>query len=380
MQAEAVFGAVERIYDAAVRPEGWADSLDTLRGLVGADHAVLLTREPGRRAGGVGVGVDHEAVRRLAEAAGDGGAAADWLQSIPAGRVVASSSMVADADFLRTEMYNEVVRPMNGFRAGVFAWQGRQRSRFVAVCRPPQMRDFEPAELKALQLVMPHFAAAQRLRQRLAASELMVAGSRAALDALDCGVILVDGECRPHFVNRRAAEIARRHRGLRLSSVGIAAAAPAETTLLRQMVAAMAMILARPAEAALPRCAAAASARLCLSDPEGRAPLVLTVAPITAVDPLDGRCGPARAAIFIAAPDEARSVDERALMTAFGLTAREAELASRLASGATLGSLAAEWRVSVNTLRGYLKTVFDKTGTRRQADLVRLVMQGFAAA
>jgi DNA-binding CsgD family transcriptional regulator/PAS domain-containing protein len=380
MLAEAVFGAVERIYDAAVRPDGGSEGLDALRGLVGADHAVLLTREAGRPASGLGVGVDGGSVRRLAEAAGDGGAAADWLRSIPARQVVASSSMVADADFLRTEMYNEIVRPMNGFRAGVFAWQGRQRSRFVAVCRPPQVKDFEPAELKALQLAMPHFAAAQRLRQRLAASDLLVAGSQAALDALDCGVILVDGECRPHFVNRRAAEIARRHRGLRLASAGIAAAVPVETNLLRQMVAAMAAILARPAEAALPRCAAAASARLCLTDPEGRAPLVLTVAPVTAVDPLDGRYGPARAAIFIAAPDEARSVDERALMTAFGLTAREAELASRLASGATLGSLAAEWRVSVNTLRGYLKIVFDKTGTRRQADLVRLVMQGFAAA
>ncbi|OWJ66847.1 helix-turn-helix transcriptional regulator [Inquilinus limosus] len=380
MQAEAVFGAVERIYDAAARPEGWADSLGILRGLVGADHAVLLTREAGRPAAGLGVGVDGGAVRRLAEAAGDGGAAADWLQSIPARRAVASSSLIADADFLRTEMYNEVVRPMNGFRAGVYAWQGRLSSRMVAVCRPRQMRDFEPAELTALQLVMPHFAAAERLRRRLAASELLVAGSQAALDALESGVILVDRECRPLFVNRRAEEIGRQHRGLRLSSAGVAAALPAETGLLRQMVAAMAAILARPAEGALARGAAAASTRLCLSDPQGRAPLVLTVAPVTAVDPVDGRCGPARAAIFIAAPDEARSVDGRALMTAFGLTAREAEVASRLASGATIGSLAAEWGVSVNTLRGYLKAVFGKTGTCRQADLVRLVMQGFAAA
>lgn len=380
MLAEAVFGAVERIYDAALRPEGWADSLDTVRSLVGADHAVLLTQEAGRPATGLGVGVDRDPLNRFAEAAGGGGAAEAWLRSIPAQRAVASSSLVADADFLRTEMYNEIVRPMNGFRAGVFAWHGRVRSRYVAVCRPPQVADFAPAELQALQLVMPHFAAAQRLRRRLAANDLLVAGSHATLDALDSGVILVDCECRPHFVNRRAAEIARRHRGLRLSSAGVAAALPAETGLLRQMVAAMSAILVRPSDSALPRSAVAASARLCLSDPEGGAPLVLTVAPVTAVDPVDGRCGPARAAIFIAAPDDARSVDEGALVTAFGLTAREAEVAARLASGATIGSLAEEWGISANTVRGYLKTVFDKTGTHRQADLVRLVMQGFAAA
>jgi len=292
---------------------------------------------------------------------------------------VASSSLVADADFLRTEMYNEIVRPMNGFRAGVFAWHGRIRSRYVAVCRPPKAPDFAPVELQALQLVLPHFAAAQRLRRRLAASELLVAESRSVLEALDSGVILVDSDCRPDFVNRRAAEIARRHRGLRLSSAGVAAALPAETRLLRQLVAAMSAIVARPAEAAPPR-PAAASARLCLSDPDGGAPLVLTVAPVTAVDPTYGRCGPARAAIFVSAPDAARSVDERALVAAFSLTAREAEVAAQLASGATIGSLAAAWGISANTVRGYLKAVFDKTGTHRQADLVRLVMQGFVAA
>ena len=380
MLADAVSGAVERIYDAALRPEGWVDGLEAVRGLVGADHAVLLTQEAGRQAAGVGVGVDRGSLDRLAEAAGGGGPAAAWLRSIPARRAVASSSLVADADFLRSEMYNEIVRPMNGFRAGVFAWHGRTRSRYVAVCRPPKARDFAPAELRALQLVMPHFAAAQRLRQKLAASELLVAESRSVLEALDSGVILVDGDCRPHFVNRRAAEIARRHGGLRLSSARMAAALPAETNLLRQLVAAMSAIVARPAEAASPRSAAAASARLCLSDPEGGAPLVLTVAPVTAIDPADGRCGPARAVIFLAAPDAARSVDELALIAAFGLTAREAEVAARVASGATIGGLAEAWGISANTVRGYLKAVFDKTGTHRQADLVRLVMQGFAAA
>ena len=103
-------------------------------------------------------------------------------------------------------------------------------------------------------------------------------------------------------------------------------------------------------------------------------------APVTAVDPTYGRCGPARAAIFVSAPDAARSVDERALVAAFGLTAREAEVAAQLASGATIGSLAAAWGISANTVRGYLKAVFDKTGTHRQADLVRLVLQGFVAA
>src|SRR5688500_11083119 len=99
MLAEAVSGAVERIYDAALRPAGWADGLDAVRRLVGADHAVLLTQEAGRPATGLGVGVDRDPLNRFAEAASSGGPAEAWLRAIPAERTVASSSLVADSDF-----------------------------------------------------------------------------------------------------------------------------------------------------------------------------------------------------------------------------------------------------------------------------------------
>ncbi len=58
-----------------------------------------------------------------------------------------------------------------------------------------------------------------------------------------------------------------------------------------------------------------------------------------------------------------------------GLTATEAEVAVALARGATASAIARDRAVSLETVRSHLKTIFAKTGTRRQAALVALVLQ-----
>ena len=57
----------------------------------------------------------------------------------------------------------------------------------------------------------------------------------------------------------------------------------------------------------------------------------------------------------------------------FNLTAREAELAVRLAAGNSLSESAGALGMSVGTARHHLKSIFGKTGTRRQAELVALL-------
>jgi DNA-binding CsgD family transcriptional regulator len=61
------------------------------------------------------------------------------------------------------------------------------------------------------------------------------------------------------------------------------------------------------------------------------------------------------------------------LSTAFGLTAAEAKLAARLASGAGIDIAAASLGVSRETARTQLKAVFAKTSTTRQAELTALI-------
>jgi DNA-binding CsgD family transcriptional regulator len=55
------------------------------------------------------------------------------------------------------------------------------------------------------------------------------------------------------------------------------------------------------------------------------------------------------------------------------LTKAEAKLAARLACGETIEDIAEEHGVSISTARVQLKSIFTKTGSSRQAELVSLL-------
>lgn len=61
--------------------------------------------------------------------------------------------------------------------------------------------------------------------------------------------------------------------------------------------------------------------------------------------------------------------------SSFSLTAAETELALRLAAGAPLKTCASQLGISVNTARNQLQSVFDKSGIKRQSDLILVIIQ-----
>jgi DNA-binding CsgD family transcriptional regulator len=79
-------------------------------------------------------------------------------------------------------------------------------------------------------------------------------------------------------------------------------------------------------------------------------------------------------ALFFGDPGIAAAGSEHALADLYDLTPAEERLALRLASGETLAEAAAQLGIRTSTARGALHSVFEKTGTHRQASLVRLVL------
>ncbi len=62
----------------------------------------------------------------------------------------------------------------------------------------------------------------------------------------------------------------------------------------------------------------------------------------------------------------------------YELTPAEAGLTETLVRGVGLAAACEARGISVNTGKGYLKRIFEKTGVRRQSELVAMVMQGVA--
>jgi DNA-binding CsgD family transcriptional regulator len=66
---------------------------------------------------------------------------------------------------------------------------------------------------------------------------------------------------------------------------------------------------------------------------------------------------------------------ERDLIKIFGLTPAEARLVNRLSSGDSIEEVAARSNISYETCRAQLKSIFHKTNTHRQAQLIARLAQ-----
>lgn len=82
--------------------------------------------------------------------------------------------------------------------------------------------------------------------------------------------------------------------------------------------------------------------------------------------------------LFIVDPDESGQIGADLLREIYGLTPAEARLTQGILFGQSLQEFADAAEVSINTVRTQLKQVFAKTGTRRQVDLMRVLMSGLA--
>jgi DNA-binding CsgD family transcriptional regulator len=152
--------------------------------------------------------------------------------------------------------------------------------------------------------------------------------------------------------------------GLFLGRDGLRAETPGETRLVRRII----------ADCAEPRDElGGAGGRLRLSR-ENRAPLTVLVIPHRARLAWIDIVRP-RAILFMTDPEEATVVRRESLRQDFGLTPAEAGFTREVLKADGLQAAADRLGISLTTARTHLAHVFDKTGTRRQAELVRLILQ-----
>lgn len=373
-EPEVIETLIDPIYDAAVAPERWPRFLATLAPRIDAKGVYLILRFPDEDDPGAlfSVGADPAYDEAYREHFWSKDPWRPLAHRLAEGEVQCGYRVVPEEELVRTEFYDEWMRPQ-GLHHPLTASLQKQGARPLSGLRgfrPPGTQPFGPREIDLLRALVPHLQRALVIHRQLRGAEMRRSAAVEALDRAAGGVILLDQEGRPLDVNRRAEELLAQRDGLFLDRDGPSAAEGSETAELRARVAE-----AVRADAAKGRGAGGA---VSLTRPSGRSSLLAVVTPLGRASSalFDRR---AAAAIFLSDPEtHDRRTPER-LRQLYGLTAMEAEVASRIAWGARLPDVAAAHRVSVHTARGHLKQVFAKTGVHRQADLVRLLLAGPAA-
>jgi DNA-binding CsgD family transcriptional regulator len=180
-------------------------------------------------------------------------------------------------------------------------------------------------------------------------------------------VILLDERGAPLVTNRTAERILAKNDGLTLDREGPWASTSKQTGELRHA-------LARATQAGKSD-GEDSDVAMRLLRPSGRPALEVVVTPIgRESSPLfDHR---AAAAIFLAEPDAQNGCPTARLRRLYGLTPAEAEVAHRIVQGMALSEIAEALGVTIHSVRGHVKQLFAKTGTHRQAELVRLILTG----
>jgi DNA-binding CsgD family transcriptional regulator/PAS domain-containing protein len=244
------------------------------------------------------------------------------------------------------------------------------RTLHLALWRNAAVGPFDGAAHELLNGMVAPLKRGARLFFRIADLERRQIVFNAAIETTDTGVMLVDPDGGVLFTNDVADAILRAGDGLLLAHGKLRARNAAETALLMEHVRHKAA-----EQQAAPDWQVYTP--IALQRPDNPLPLTVIIRPGPAYHPL--RNPLQRTAMLVLRDPGRRPIPAHTLSRLFGLTPAESLLASELGRGASLEEAAAHLGISRNTVRSQLQSVFMKTGTNRQGDLVRMLLSSAAA-
>ncbi len=356
---------IPRLYEAGLSDDApWQPIVQGLVSVLGARTGWLIVTPAhggvSQILGSVGAGTEAVTAYRDHYWAKD-----PWLDAVlrlPTGAVFASHKYIDDAAFARTEIFADYVRPHFGDTMWCTAVSVPVADGTLATFSVHRLRAtgaFTPQETRRLNRLVPHLRQALLLRHRVGS---LLAERDRALGVLAAGriaAIVLDATGRVRFASPAAEQMLRASDGLRLTAAGLRAATLAQQERLDRAI----------ARAADP--AAQEGTMLRLSRPSGAADWIVLVAPFTTAA---RQAGTGTVLCIVRDPDQDVLPSARLLIGAFGLTRAEARLAGALARGLQPDEIAAHHGVTLATVRKQLSAVLAKTGCRRQADVVRLML------
>jgi DNA-binding CsgD family transcriptional regulator len=358
----------ELIYAAAVDQSLWPRFLENFAVALGGSATCLTIPgpAPGHPLVAVTHGLEAEAVREHADHYVSIDPFQEPIRREVEGVLEFGERYIAQGELEQTEIFNDWYRP-NGLATDSLGGVVLRRDgipSILGVYRPRSARALEREDRDLAQRLMPHLKRAFQIHFRLGEANATSTALLGTLDHLAFGVILVDERGRVLAVNRRAREIASRKDGLLLGRGEVRASRPSETKAIRRL---LADVVGSGVERG-----AGSGGTVVLRREASQRPLTLLVSPLRVEDAAPDL--PALAgAIFVDDPDDPGPVSEGLLRDVYGLTPRQAEVASRLGEGRTLAEVGELLGISVNTVKVRLQEVFAKTATHRQAELSRLL-------
>ncbi len=355
---------LDAIYDTATDVEAWPIVLTQIADLTGSQGGILF----GQSLGESKIYFDYNG--RLSEECNqvykerhvqNPWSAAMWPRAV--GEVVLSDALMPLASLRKSLFFEEVLRPQDVAHNAMVSLTARGDFRAAFnLCRSARQGVLDPEQQAWLRGLVPHMRRAIDLAFRIDGYRALQGGQYRILDRLRAGVVLLDGDARLLYANAVARALGGLDGPLRLRRAGVSA----HSNLHAQRLAA----LIRAAQIGVH------TGTMSVPVPSDGRLLTIMAFAVRGKDTArfaDLHLPDAAMMLFIVDPANRLDIPPAVVMDAFGLTRAEARVALAVASGLGVPEVAIQLDLSPNTVKTHLRRVFAKTGTGRQAELVRLM-------
>ena len=361
---------IGELYDGALDPKLMARTLRHMRELFQANYVTLILRVPDQPDMGLMI------VAGEIEAEGEVSYLAyphtvTPFANQPLDQVFTVEDVMSESEWVRSAYFKMFCAPQ-----GVYHVMGADIStpdggklRF-RITRPKSAAKFSVEECALCDMFLPHLRRALRMHNQLDRSESLGELYAQAISRLSVATIVLDESGSVLQVNPVAKEILEQADGLKLVGGRLEATYPSDNRELQRLVR---NAFAREGEEGKTIAEAMSVAR-----PSGQVNLGLVVEAIPSLDWAEGKGKPA-AVVYIRDAVGKSIASEVVTKQLFNLTRAETALAMELANGLSLEEAAEALNVRRNTARAHLRSIFSKTGVRRQTELVRILLNSVVA-
>ncbi|HEV7278466.1 MAG TPA: helix-turn-helix transcriptional regulator [Devosiaceae bacterium] len=372
-EAETLSGLIAAIYDAAIDPSAWSDVLGSARDFVGGLSAAIFAKSLSGAAAGIyhDDGVMDPLYKRLYfEKYGriDPSNAVHLFAELE--QPVCTADVMDYQEFRQSRFYLEWGAPQGlaDFLSAPIEKRGDWAAMF-GVFRHHRHGPVDDGARQRMRLLVPHVRRAVLIGRVIEEGSLQAASFSATLDGLASGLFFVDGGGRIVHENAAGSEMLAEAVAVNSSTGRLVTTDRAATAALADIFAA-----AETGDTAV----GTKGISVPIEARDGTH-FVAHVLPLTSgARRGTGRHYAAAAAVFVHRATLHTPPAPEVIAKTFGLTLSELRVLLTVAQAGGVAETAATLGVGEATVKTHLHRVFAKTGTARQADLVRLIA-GFAS-
>jgi DNA-binding CsgD family transcriptional regulator len=360
-----MLAVIAACYDAALDETLWPTALKQLADFTGSQAAsfwVLDGSETPRLPTFLSINFDETAIKEYLEHTSAIDPTVQYLVTHPNEAIVHDGLVISEREKDEHPYYDWHNRNIETrFRMIGQARLGPSVQAGVALHRTSRAGRYERDDVEKFEVLHRHLERALAIAVRIGSLAAIERFTEEWLNRNDAAVVLLDDRRNILFGNLAARSLDLKRDGLRLTSDGIALSNKQEHNRLQSLIA-----------QALTQ-ADFSGGNMSARRPSGRQPFAISVSPVSRAYPAVALNRPA-ACVIITGPEDRPPLSTQRLRAIFSLTAAEARLAILLANGEDLRGSAEQLRITYGTARARLAQIFQKTETRRQADLVRLLL------